>query len=579
MKKILLLSIILLSVIGTQAQYALKLLIQIDTTTSVAGCDDSTKFFVKYQDTGSVSLTHDTIKIYLAEGVYWTSTNGPIINNTDTCMIFVLSSINDTLVHTFYYWVHGYCSLISNSGTHTDSVYYNYTNITLFYNSFYSTYHIQSPNLVHSSDNNMSVTAYFGQTFTRWISFKNDGDATFNGAIDFIDVNDSAVKIDSIWIVQTSTNVPGYYYDTTSLSAEISANIDTLHYNDSIIVYEMVTVVGCLDHPPGHGNSSILFSYGCSDTLCQHVIASAIVNRSPWHPSPYFQVLNNWQDSGCEGTFKHWQIAIYDTNIVSCNHFSFLFNGGGYCLIDSNSFTVTPNIIGLIPDSIHGSCLDTSSHYFPYACYSAVSITPLNYFQYYYDTLKYGEVLTLDFNTYKCCGNNDQNINGDYIYNAWGITLNWEDECGSPGIYSYYITPDEPGSLSLVQDFEPEINTMNNGDTDPFFITNISFTGLPDYFYRNYDTGYVEVKFLLDTGLRYVVGFLYFFSLYNSQTWFPSYLTGPITPLGGYKDSITAFFLLDSFPSINFDSPNGLYDFLSDSRINFKLNADRKNVV
>src|ERR1035438_5652392 len=186
------------------AQNALKIVIQIDTTTSIGRCDGRSHFIVHVENTAGLTLNYDTVNILLGGGIYLDSTNGPDIDTANHINpIFVYASIGPYATDTFSLFEKAYCNPILN-GFYTDNIYYSYSDPVLHDSTLIFQYYIQSPTLAPSSSSNMYETAYFGETFTRWMSYKNIGNPPFNGEIEFIDDNGLAVRIDSIWIAQDS---------------------------------------------------------------------------------------------------------------------------------------------------------------------------------------------------------------------------------------------------------------------------------------------------------------------------------------------------------------------------------------
>lgn len=590
MKKILFLLILVLPLLGVSPLTATKmcaqhsLVVTIDSSNYVGGCDDSTGFLVTVKNTGSIPMTGITIKIFFSSGVYWTSTDGPIVDSTITLLWIGYDSISAGATDTFSYYVRGSCVLL-NQGNYHDYVTVSYDSLLTHHSySFYHDYQVESPHLVFNNDSsiNLSVATYMGETFTKKLFLKNDGDAPLvNGQVVFKDAHGIAVTINSIQIIANSTVLT-----TTTYTNTASAIIPFLNHGDSLLIVENVTVVGCLDS--GAGNSFDTIRWGCLSSLCDTIPVTAIVYRSQLQPLSFFTVLNDLKDSACEGSWKHWQIAICDTSLVPCQHFSFLFSRHGlqYSLIDADSIVITRNHSSIHFDSLHLSTLDPLEHFYTNTCYSAVGNNPLDYIQYYYDTLKQGDTIFIDFDTYKCCGNDTNNLhfNGpapEYTFNDWYIKLHWNDECGSPDSSLDFISPhDAQGYIQLVQEFQPQVTDMNgshiqwaNADSASFFITNTGFTNLlPDSFYRYFNRGYLMVKIKTDLGLRYK-GTVYFSNYNNTETWYPYRVDSTIgdtvlidTLYEGYQDSITAYFRFDTLA--NFDS---LYYFLIRSQINFQL--------
>jgi len=329
---------------------------------TVSGCDHPTDFMVIVKDTGSTTFYNDSINVFLDNEIYWTSaTLIPHIHIADSTFDFpkfLIDSIHGGQTDTFYYSVKGTCNVIGE-GTHTDYIYITYHPLTdtITYSTT-DVYNILSPQLAYNSDTNhsknMAVSGYLGYTFTRKFYYANTGHNTYmNGVINFRDTAyGSALRVDSIWAVvnSVSTYTPYYYnIDSSARKAKYFLYLPDMPQDDSLIIFEKITVIGCLSshHDSAGISPHIYLDWGCGTSACQEDSTKAFVYPAYLNPVISFTRLNYPYDSTCSGTWKKWTILITQTSLPTTPNFYFTLApdiGHPYTLVYADSITITTGV-------------------------------------------------------------------------------------------------------------------------------------------------------------------------------------------------------------------------------------------
>jgi hypothetical protein len=594
-----------------------SVIISIDTA-QVHGCSDSTAVNVKIKND---SALYTVISIHMAQGVQWTSLTyhdsvSMVSGSSGSNPMFYVILPDSTDSISFTYYVHGECGVITDiPSLDTDSVYIqNYYHVSVDSFSLSHIYWSNSPQLTYLYSENMFDSAYFGQTFIRMLYFENTGTYNFiEGEFDFHDqlLNGHTDSIIAIWAkVDSSITLIPIVYQIDSLHGEFKAMLPDMAPNDYLEIWEEIIIVGCLEN--GNGNSAISLNYGCDSILCKTDTTSAVIVPDIRQPNPYFYVLNNnYNDDNCSGSTKHWTVIIGNTSDVPAVNFNFYLQQSHYQLYpyaeeisytliyaDSTRINYGVNSQTNLLDTIR-TLIDTTIYYYDPACYSAIHNHGLFSGYYLFDTLRKNDTVLIDFSTYDCCPDDMHTFNAatipnspEYFFNRVSFDYYYHAACpnNSNGSYDWIFPYNHyyNSGLQLLQEYEPLVLDMNgsatqwvNVELEPFYVTNLSYhynsSYLLDSFYNiSIQQGYFKIKLLLDRGLSYDSGSFYISNWDDSYTLHPYMVLDTIIPrdnshlndtiAGGYRDSINAYFRLDSFPNLS-----SLSSFLEDSRINFQL--------
>jgi hypothetical protein len=415
------------------------------------------------------------------------------------------------------------CELIPTANNNNNALVFNLL-IQSFYNSVGScpfpswNIFVEYPYLIWEQSNlqpTYSVDAYRFQPLTRSIYIQNNGtaDGFFKGRIKLIEPAPTPAA-DCDYLVFQGWDV--YYNNAVVLTIPCSMPC-TLDFNITdipelastglpsvlnsspdlqaqIIIMEKFNVPTCPDHKcESDFNGKI--TWGCADNLCKPLeITTLSINRGPgrprlqyWREAPVdvqIASMNNqyglW-NAVCPANTTHWKYKIKNSGDAVA--YTVAINVGLITVysmdyINSSSFTISStcptciitqtNVSGLPFNQTMAEKL-IAENLQPTQCYLdlvAAGHMPINHRCYVVNQLPPGHEVTIEFDTYRCCTNDDnpQGFSyfdiGNMIVNAAGISANCWDECefDGPNTFNTVIKCFPPPSFTTGQ-FQPIFNT------------------------------------------------------------------------------------------------------------------------
>lgn len=495
-------------------------------------------------------------------------------------------------------------------------------------------------------------------SLTRILAYKNTGfTALTNGRIHFKDNHGTAIKVMKIKFDLVKPNGTIFPIDssgsgTDSLESDIS-NI-TVGKNDKIRITETIKIVKCLEIP-NSGQSDFEFKWGCAASctqpgtdLCISTLKEPfVVQRGVERPDITISRAEPGNLPGtsyplektCPGENTHWKFYItnyepagtlkdytYKTYVIldkgfwpqsytyvnlSSVHYSIK---SGIPIKTDTTILILDRYPGVKNPWLLDSAYNKHNVENPFhqwkkpGCLQDNSSEALFWLALRIDTLKTGDTLTLEFDTYRCCVNDTFLLDSpdetpNQFYNRWFVKVSGREECDttiyyytasardtsapykalySGGISSNLTSYDaDDYDLSLKQNYDAQVTDMDGaqpGDTvptcnevEPFVIENIQFkpNSSTDFNLLGASPrGKVIVKFNLDLGLKIDIDDYDSIKFVKDTVSWSASVTD-ITPYNTFEHQFVATFDIHS----KFSTPLELRNFLEGSQLRFRMTA------